>query len=223
MFVTKSEAISILEKMKSEENVNRVMTYINRINAMSNAEWQKFATDNKLTVKAFVEEANRRIMQSPQKFIKLNDLVSYGITGDTLHIHLIPQDAHNLLNRQGFIYAEQELIGALENLRNMLIKDEKLSNIDKVFAVSGILHGPVQSIFDHLGFSTKSMKIEEAKHDKDLSYFYDMFKNSRKLGRAMISKEKLESDEWEQLVIARKKELQNKTRKQNREDRDKAD
>ena len=39
----------------------------------------------------------------------------------------------------------------------------------------------------------------------------------------MISKEKLESDEWEQLVTARKKELQSKTRKQNREDRDKAD
>ena len=39
----------------------------------------------------------------------------------------------------------------------------------------------------------------------------------------MIYKEKCDSDEWDQVVTARKKELQSKTRKQNREDRDKAD
>ena len=221
MYVTKIEAINILEEMKSEENLNRVMKYINRVNQMSDEEWQKFAINNNLTVETFCEEAKRRIMRPSQEFTKINDLVSYGTTDDTLHIHLVPKDAHSLLNRQGFIHAEQQLIDALEHIRIIMEHDEKLSNINQVFAVSGILHGPVKRMFDNLGFSTKNMKIADAKKDPDLAYFYEMFKESKQLGRAVISRNKLESEEWKQLAKARKEELQNKAKKYSRDDEDK--
>lgn len=46
--------------------------------------------------KKFVDRI--RHTQKTDKFMPLNDMFSYGRSGDTLHIHVVPPDLRNLKN-----------------------------------------------------------------------------------------------------------------------------
>ena len=57
------------------------------------------------------------------------------------------------------------------------------------------------------GFETKYLSLEEAKEDKELSYFYSKFKDKKGIGKASLPIEVLLSEEWEKNKEVRKREL----------------
>ena len=207
--IEKIDAIIVLKSLINEENKDKINIYIDRVEKMEKEEWQSFLKEKSIeTVSNLSKLINDMINNRREtKFQPLNDMVSYGTSGDTVHIHLIPSDVRNLLNKQGLNKAETYVIDALEKIQEMLKSNEDLSNVKSVYAVSGILRGSIIKIFENIGFDIKEMNIDEAKNDKELGVFYEIFKDNKKLGRAKISRNELLSKEWLELKDERKKEL----------------
>lgn len=193
--ISKDETLEyLLELKEKDENIGK---YINILKNMSQDEWIEFTNKHSIENLGDVKK-QIKIMEnvSRQKFANLNHLISFGTNNHTMHIHLVPTDAHFLLNRQELNSAEFSLIDALEKIQDMMENNEEYKDINQVYAVSGLIKRPIDKIFVKLGFDVKTMKIEDAKNDEELSKFYERFKDKNKLGRAVISKEKLLSKEW---------------------------
>ena len=207
--IEKIDAVIILKSLINEENKGKINSYIVKVQNMGEKEWQSFINEKSIvTVSDLAELINRFTNNKEEsKFKSLNDMISYGTGGDTLHIHVIPNDVRDLLNKEGLKKAEVYVIDALEKIKEMINNNEDLSNINSIYAVSGILRGPIIRIFKNLSFDIKEMNIDEAKNDEELSVFYERFKDNKKLGRAKISRDKLLSEEWEKLKNTRKEML----------------
>lgn len=204
--LTKEDIIKALYGAKTSENESRADEYIKRISSMSDEQALEELAKRNIASFEDLEAEVREMLHEPerQKFANLNDLVACGFSGDTIHIHLIPQDARFLLTKAGMKEAEVKLIDALEQIQNMLMTDENLKDINSVYAVSGIMKGPISKAFKGLAFDVKTMRMAKAKEDPELKFFYDRFKDKKNLGRAFISKERLLSKEWNKLKDKRK-------------------
>lgn len=182
--------------------------YVTNLKNMTEDEWEAYSIKNNINciedVKKIIEIKKE---QNKDKFIKLNDLVSYGKSKNTIHIHLIPKDAKFLLTKLGRKDAELLLIDSLQKIKEML-NEEQYLNIYEIYAVSGIMKPPISTMFSELGFDLKVMKIEDAKKDRELGNFYERFKEKKHLGRAKITKEKIMSEEWMKLVEETKIKLE---------------
>jgi len=97
-------------------------------------------------------------------FTPLNDMFSYGRTGNTLHIHLVPHDLRNtkstLGEEQFNMLIENKLEDFLGKLQPIVKSD---STISGVFAVSPIFfHESWRKAHEKLGFdSVKEIILDE--------------------------------------------------------------
>ena len=213
--ISRVELLAALNDFRTEENADRVEQYITVINGLDDKALEDKLKELKIRsvrdVKKFVTKNISREQQS--NFINLNDLVSYGVKDDTIHIHVVPPDVHSMMNRKGMRTAEYKLIDALEQIQTMLKTDKRFKRIKQVYAVSPIVAGPVAGIFNNLSFDVKSMLFEEAKKDKELSRFYKRFEGSRNgkdpkyFGSATLPKQVIFSKEWDALKAERKQAL----------------
>jgi len=209
----KDEVLNLINGIINEQNKEKLQEYIDLVNSMDDATWEKFCQEHDFTsIDKLKSELEKKINRMEEKFIELNELISYGRSRTALHIHVIPSDVHSLLTKKGLLKAEGLLIDALEKIQDLMKEDESIAN---VYAVSNIIQSLVARMFIRLDFDVKVMSLEEAKDDHELGYFYETFKDSNlgKLGRAQISREKLLSQEWEELKEERKKELEEKSKR----------
>ena len=207
--LSRETAISILKEYQTEDNSKVIEFYMDKIsNKTSDEAWQEILENKGIKD---IENLKRLVVgtleehKKQHEFIEVNDLVKYGKTDTTIHIHLVPEDAKNLLSREGLYESELELIDALEKLREIVKEDDK---IEQVCGVSGLIKRPISDIFYNLGFDVKSMRIEEAKEDEELKRFYETFKDKKSLGRASIKREELLSKEWDERKEERKNILE---------------
>lgn len=210
--VKKSDAIDLLNSIVNEFGSNNIGIYITKINGMSDREWLNFLEINNIDslekLDNFAKETLSR-GENSNGFKNLNVLISYGISGNTLHIHVVPKNIRFLLNRDGIKKSEILLIDALEKIKSKIMdeKNGEFDNIDNIYAVSDIIKRPISILFENLGFDVRILKNRDARGDNELSKFYDIFKKGRTIGRAIISKEMLLSDEWELIKNKRMEEL----------------
>lgn len=206
----KQDMIEVLESYRNKENDEQIDRYIEKLKAMSDWEIEAFCKKNHLNKKEdLISKINNLLKQEEQKFIPLNELISYGITKDTIHIHVVPKDARQYLTKDGFKKAELFFIDAMEQIRDKLLNEKALEHIRAIYAISGILKKPITRWFENLAFDVNSKKMEEARTDRELEQFCEMFKNHSHLGMAKIEKERLLSKEWETLKDNRKLTLKN--------------
>lgn len=204
--MNKNEVIEILKNIEIADK-RLIQDYLIKINNISEGALQNILKQNNIQSEEDLKSYVKNNMDAQNKFIELNDFVSYGKSKDTIHIHVVPKDARFLLNRNGLNIAEYKLIEALEKLQEITKNDESLKNIKEIYAVSGLIKKPISTIFENLEFDVKSMKIDDAKNDEELKKFHERFKDKKNLGRARLSKEKLFSKEWNKLKDDRKSEL----------------
>lgn len=208
--IKKQEAKEVLENLRTEENFDRIEKYVKMIDSMSDNDMEKILAQARIvTIDDFKKEIQRKIsIRESTNFTSLNDIVSYGYSGNTIHIHLLPKDGKFLLNKDGLKMAELKLIEALEQLKSLILTDDNLKNTNQIYAVSGLIKRPISTLFTNLGFDVKTMKIEKAKEDSELKKFYDRFKDKKDIGRAILPTKILFSPKWEDLKNERKQELQ---------------
>jgi len=140
------------------------------------------------------------------KFIDLNNVVSYWISRNTLHIHLIPRDISDILkNPEELKKCELAFIDALDKIKKIMKKNK---SIKLVYAVSPLVrkNTTIGDLFERYRFDVKSMPRDEAVKDEELSYFVNNIftdaKNKRhttKIWRAALPRDKFFSDEWEDM------------------------
>lgn len=117
-----------------------------------------------------------------EKFIPLNEVFSYGIKGDTAHIH-IPERVNKLLKEKGphyvIEYVSENLYDALTSLCEVAEVNPK---IKKVFAVSPLLSiDEIRERIEVLGFRTEPAS----------AMFLRMFPNQKNLCQGSIPIERL--------------------------------
>lgn len=207
--VTKVDILSCLESMRGKYDNDIINKYYEYIESLDDAGIEGLAKSEKLQTKSALKRfAKKKVSAQKNKFTKINELVSYGITGRDLHIHVIPNDLHDKLTIRGVKQMELRLIEALEQIKDKM-QDEKCRNVTRIFAGSYIITGGVATILKKLKFDVKSMDFDEAQKDKDLKWLCKRFKdkNPKKMGRAILTKEQILSPEWSEAVQERKKKL----------------
>lgn len=206
--ITKSELLNYIKKSKIE-NKEKVEKIINIINSIPEEKFGDFLKEKNISTMDDVKKEFNRINmpETQQKFDELNELVMFGKSNNTIHIHLIPKDARFLFNREGLKKAELQLIDSIEKINEIVSSNEEYKDVKQIYAVSGIIKPPISNMFKNLDFDVKIMKINEAKNDKELGRFYELFKDKKNLGRAVISIEKLKTQEWNDKKNHRKEEL----------------
>lgn len=210
--LSRIEIVGILNNMTTEKNKGIIEELLGKLERTSDEDLEKLLTERKIKsardVKRMVKETEKRPRRMQKhKFESLNDVVSFGTTDSTIHIHLIPKDAHYMLTREGMKEAELALIDALEKIKRKLGKEKKYKRIQQVYAVSPIMTGIVSRWFKDLGFDVKTLPMEQAKGDEELSKFAGIFEGAKKLGRANLTKEQLMTEEWEERKEAVKTKL----------------
>ena len=180
--LSREVVINTLNELRSQNNSRIIQKYIERINCMDDVSLEKTLSDMKLKsprdIKRLVKKETFRTRHS--RFTELNDLISYGIDRHTIHIHVIPNDVHSMMNTRGVSEAELKIINALEQIRGMLQTDVRYKSIKKVYAGSPIMAGIVAKTFNNLGFDVRTLKFEEAKKDGDLRGLYKKFRQKNK-------------------------------------------
>lgn len=208
--IKREEVISILENLKDNSNTKKVEGYMLKVQQMNDIQWQEFLQSKSIqTIEDIEKIANGLLEREEQsKFTELNEMISYGWSDDSIHIHVVPNDLHNMLNKEGIKQGEQFLIDALEKIQELL-KTEQFSNIKTVCAISTILRGPIKDIFSKLGFETAVYSMKDLESNEQYKKFYEMFKDKgKKLGIASISRDKLFATEWNELKNSRKKSFE---------------
>lgn len=150
-------------------------------------------------------------------FKKINDLITYWTSKNSIHIHLVPRDiSHVFRDPEEMKKYELLFIDALEKLKVIMMKNDWKNRID---AISPIVrqNSVIWNLFEKYWFDVKSMTREKAANDKELSYFVkNIFtdeknkKHFTKIWMARLTREKLFSDEWETMKNKYKEELLNK-------------
>lgn len=209
--LNKEQILEYLKELINENNREHIIQLIDKIEKINEEELNTVLSERKIKtlrdVRKMVVKGLKQPRTKTNKFSELNELVSYGVTGKTIHIHVVPKDAKNLLTREGMKKAELALIDATEKIKLLIQTSNRYGKIENIYAVSGIISGPVARWFKNIGYDVKTLPIEDAKKDRELGRFYGMFKEAKKLGRATLSKEKLMCNEWEVLKDARKVSL----------------
>ena len=184
-----------LESVINDENRQIVTEIAKRIDGIPNDEWEAFIAFHNITEANLMDIIKSKIAKDKQLdeylFEEINDLVSYGTTGDTLHIHIIPKNVKEMLNREGLKLANLKLIQALELIRNT---PEMNGTIKTIFAVSPILRlKQLQKMFIELGFDVSETTAED---------LLRRFPSAKQVYQASLPKSILLSKEWEDKAIS---------------------
>ena len=153
--------------------------------------------------------------QTNDKFIPLNDMFSYGRTGNTLHMHLVPTDLRNTKNELGPEKFNKLIKNKLEDflcrLQPIVMDD---TSIDGLFAVSPIFfHPDWKNIHEDMGFDPiKEILLEAESSDmpyKQKIMFLQMFnkggKNTKRVFYTNMSREKLLNTKFNKLENTQEK------------------
>ena len=198
--VEKERVIKAINDMVAEKNIDDVLAanYIDKIQNMPDTDFTNLVNElgvsNDKQIRDVITE--RMSQTTDMKFNRLNETIGYNTNEDTLHIHVMPEELKDALSKDGRKRLSLELIDALEKIQDILKNDVKCKDVKQVYAVSGLLRGPILDMFSKLEFDTRCIPILKAKDDEELSKFYEHFKDKKYLGSANLLKEKLFSKEW---------------------------
>ena len=184
--ISKETVISQLKSLINEYGKEKIESFVVEVNSINDDKWDEFVLQNGVTEKNLIDIIKGRL--GKPRFTALNDLINYGTSDETLHIHIAIDSVHHLTNRQGIQLANTKLIQALSKLREML-SERNDTNIKKIFAVSPILRIKfVQDMFRHLEF-TVSQTNEE--------YLLSKFPNAKSVWQAELPVDVLLSGEYD--------------------------
>lgn len=160
--------IEALEQCKSIEDKDQFLeSSFNALKPIFDLRFHNEEEFRKLQRQAFVEARD---------FIKINEVLSYGYGGDTVHIHLAPP--------KGVKRAHAEFINGLKELAKLINEKEELRDIKYITAASPLIsmHGGESIMKNRLGFTN----IEAIDEEERKKHFPN---EKREVKRASISRE----------------------------------
>ena len=127
----KQEIKNILMSMRTQENDTLINNLLGKIDMMDEKSFQtalEKVGNNEEGVRKFFESklSERHHNQSEEKF-PINDMFTYGISGNCIHLHL-PGDLHQMLAKKGLSgtinTVNLQLLDAIDKIKEYCIKKE---------------------------------------------------------------------------------------------------
>ena len=171
--MSRAVVLKILNSMRTEDNMEQIDNAINKINSLRDENIEKIcAGKSEDEIKQILEKKLLDIKKKEQR-IDLNDMFYYGRDGNTVHIHLVEPDLHDMKDKLGTQcfekYMKDKLEDALASLQEVFKKDETM---EEVFAVSPIFyHESSRRMHEDLGFE----KVQECLPGTETEKFIEMF------------------------------------------------
>ena len=201
-----------IKNSNNESTINHILESIEKISEEDlkvilqklNVTEQNIEQFIKNKIKEQIEQEN-----SSTKFTPVNQMFSYGRTGNTLHMHLIPKDLRPLKNKLGdeafYDFYKEQLEDFLSKLQSIFLED---ITIQTLFAVSPIFFNKdITAVHEILGFD-KVTEIDLNNENDDMSReqkenFINMFNkdggNTRNVYYTKMSREKLLESTYSQI------------------------
>lgn len=133
--------------------------------------------------------------------------IHIGISGNCVHLHL-PGDLHKMINEIGISKTQDTvnlyLLDAIDKIKSL--KDTgfyKFEDIDNIYMLSPALIGRALKFLEDLDFKVNSYKKKDLKDDNfiantpEAQLATSIFGRDKNIGSAIISFEKLNSEEWQ--------------------------
>ena len=186
----KSRIVEILNSIKTEENKEKIENALKKLDSLSDESIEKIcAGKSEEDIKQILEKRLVDIKKKEQRN-DLNDMFYYGRDGNTVHIHLVEPDLHDIKDKLGaegfFKYMKDKLEDALFSLQDVFKQDETM---EEVFAVSPIFyHEGTRRMHEELGFE----KVQECIPGTPTQMFIDMFNRGDKKRKVFYTRIKRE-------------------------------
>ena len=221
--MNKKEIKDLLMEMRTAQNERIVNYLLGRLYMLNDEEINEKLLkigDDEASIKNFLEEEiNKKLDNTHEEHIPINEMFTYGISGNCIHLHM-PVDLHNMMSknrRQTFNTVNYYLLDAIEKIKKL--KDDrfyKLEQIDSIYMISPILAGSERKFLDSLDFEThlyknKELKDEEfVKNNPETQLAIEKFGKDRNVGTAKIYFDKINTKEWQAKKDEKKHELEEK-------------
>ena len=202
---------NILMSIRTSENddiINKLLGKIDMIDdiALQSAVKQVGGTEE--AVRSFLEKKiTERQNNDTQKHISINEMFSYGISGETIHLHL-PIDLKPIISQKGLSGAIDTvnlyMLDAIDRIKSL--KDEgyyKFQEKDSIYMISPILFGREMKFLESLDFETRNYNINElnddefVKQNKEAMLAINIFGKDKNVGSAKIKFDTISSKEWQ--------------------------
>ena len=220
----KQEIKNILMSMRTQENdtlVNNLLGKIDRMDEKSLQTVLEKVGNNEEGVRNFFENklSERHHNQSEEKF-PINDMFTYGISGNCIHLHL-PGNLHQMLVKKGLSgtmdIVNLQLLDAIDKIKQL--RDNgfyRFQGKDSIYMISPILIRKEMKFLDSMDFQTQSYRKKDLNDDKFIEEHPEarlatkIFGKDKNVGTASIKFETISSNEWQNKKNQKVKEFAEK-------------
>lgn len=208
----KQEIKNILMSMRTQENDTLINNLLGKIDMMDEKSFQtalEKVGNNEEGVRKFFESklSERHHNQSEEKF-PINDMFTYGISGNCIHLHL-PGDLHQMLAKKGLSgtinTVNLQLLDAIDKIKQLRGNGfYRFQGKDSIYMISPILIGREMKFLDSMDFQTQLYRKKDLNDDKFIEEHTEarlatqIFGKDKNVGTASIKFETISSKEWQE-------------------------
>lgn len=207
----KQEIKNILMSMRTQENNALINNLLGEVDMMDEKSLQialEKVGNNEEGVRNFLENklSERHHNQSEERF-PINDMFTYGISGNCIHLHL-PGDLHQMLAEKGFSgtmdTVNLQLLDAIDKIKQL--RDNgfyRFQGKDSIYMISPLLFGREKKFLDSMDFQTQEYRKKNLKDDKFVEEHSEArlaiqnFGKDKNVGTALIKFKTISSKEWQ--------------------------
>ena len=198
--------------MRTQENDTLINNLLGKIDMMDEKSFQtalEKVGNNEEGVRKFFESklSERHHNQSEEKF-PINDMFTYGISGNCIHLHL-PGDLHQMLAKKGLSgtinTVNLQLLDAIDKIKQL--RDNgfyRFQGKDSIYMISPILIGREMKFLDSMDLQTQLYRKKDLNDDKFIEEHTEarlatqIFGKDKNVGTASIKFETISSKEWQE-------------------------
>ena len=209
--MNKQEIKNILISMRTQENDTLINNLLGKIDIMDEQSLQtatEKVANNEKGVRTFFENklSERHHNQNEEKY-PINDMFTYGISGNCIHLHL-PGDLHQMLSKKGLSatidFINLQLLDAIDKIKELRDNDfYRFQGKDNIYMISPILIGREMKFLDSMDFNTHSYRKKDLNNDKfieansEAKLAIHIFGKDKNIGTASINLETISSQKWQ--------------------------
>lgn len=220
----KKEIKNMLIEMRKMENEANVNYLLGKIDMMEEKEIEKitkkFENDTSKIKELLISKLQEIRGRDENEKIPINEMFTYGITGNCVHLHL-PADLHKNMNENGIkktiALVNLYMLDAIERLKEMKNNGYyKFKDKDNIYMISPAMIKSEMKILEDLGFDTRYYKKNDLQNQEFISKNDEAalakmtFGSDRNVGVASITFDKSNTDEYKEKKDNLIKEINNK-------------
>lgn len=212
----KKNVKSILMTLRNSENQEIVNNFLGEIDLISDEDLKnavKKVGDTEESVRNFFIKGISKKMNNRQhhgeQHISINDMFSYGISGNSIHLH-VPVDLHQIMEEKGvdgmLEIVNMNMLDAIDRIKRM--KDDgyyKFQGKDCIYMISpALIRKELKILSEALDFEVMHYKKKDLR-DADLvegnpeaQLAVRIFGNDKNVGTARIGFDTVDSKQWQE-------------------------